>query len=87
MPCGAHSSIMVRPVLRWSSSTVLRNVVQGFLYYPIVEEGRYETFLVRSLQVFTHSFCTGLGPVVNCLRVIILFSEVLQLTLLTLLDV
>lgn len=52
MPCGAHSSNMVRPVLRWSSSTVLRNDVQGYLYYPIVEEGRYETFLVRSIQVF-----------------------------------
>lgn len=72
-------------VLRWSSSTVSRNVVQGYSYYPIVEEKRYETFLVRSRRVFTSSFCTGFGPVVNCLRVIILFSEAMQR--LTLLDV
>lgn len=58
------------------SSVALRNVVQAYLYYLIVEEERYETFLVISLQVFTHS-CTGLGPVVNCLLVIILFLEAL----------
>lgn len=40
-------------VLRWSSFTALRNVVQGYLYLPTVEEKRYETFLVRSLRVFT----------------------------------